>query len=228
MPTSEGISCPRPGPDRAAIRAGCGEVVARRVIRSSSSIRRSRWPYRRGMDLTLAEDPAVAAALLVLRVGVGAVMLAHGWNHVWGGGGIAGTTRWFAGLGMRPARLHAWSASLTELGAGALLVVGLLTPLAGAAVVGVMLVAWITNHAGNGFFIFRPGEGWEYVMILTLSGIAIAGLGAGAWSADAALGIRLAGTSGLLLAAGAGGGGAALLLALGWRRPPPAAEAEQG
>ena len=31
-----------------------------------------------------------------------------------------------------------------------------------------MLVAFITNHMKNGFFIFRPGEGYEYVMMLTL------------------------------------------------------------
>jgi len=61
---------------------------------------------------------------------------------------------------MKPGILHAWTASLTEIGAGALLVLGLSTGRRGR-VVGVMLVAWITNHRTNGFFIFRPGEGWE-------------------------------------------------------------------
>ena len=37
---------------------------------------------------------------------------------------------------------------------------------------GVMTVAWIINHRKNGFFIFRPGEGYEYVMTLTAVGIA--------------------------------------------------------
>ena len=74
---------------------------------------------------------------------------------------------------MRPGILHAWLASLTEVGAGALLVVGFLTPFGAAGVVGVMLVAWITNHLRNGFFIFRPGEGWEYVMTLTIAGLAL-------------------------------------------------------
>ena len=54
---------------------------------------------------------------------------------------------------------------------------GLLTPFGGAAVIGVMLVAWVINHRGNGFFIFRPGEGWEYVMTLTIVGFAIGALG---------------------------------------------------
>ena len=44
--------------------------------------------------------------------------------------------------------------------------------LAASAVIGTMLVALITNHRGNGFFIFRPGEGWEYVMTLVIVGFA--------------------------------------------------------
>ena len=89
-------------------------------------------------------------ALLIARVVLGAVFLAHGINHIYGGGKIEGTGRWFHSLGMRPGILHAWMASLVEIGAGGLLVLGLLTPLAGAGVVGVMLVAWITNHRGTG------------------------------------------------------------------------------
>jgi putative oxidoreductase len=46
-------------------------------------------------------------ALAVFRVCVGAVFVAHGCNHVFGGGKIAGTARWFAGLGMRPGLLAA-------------------------------------------------------------------------------------------------------------------------
>jgi putative oxidoreductase len=164
---------------------------------------------------------AVDLALVLLRVTLGAVMLAHGINHVFGGGKIAGTAGWFESLGMRPGPLHAWLASLTEIGCGALLVVGLLTPFAAAGVVGVMLVAWITNHRGNGFFIFRPGEGWEYVMTLTALGLAVGALGAGEWSLDHAIGIfDPPGWAGLAIAAAAGGGGAALLLLLFWRPNP--------
>jgi putative oxidoreductase len=170
----------------------------------------------------VTEGSAVDLALLVLRCTTGAVMLAHGVNHVIGGGRIAGTARWFESLGMRPGRLHAWLASGTEMGAGALLVLGLLTPVAAAGVVGVMVVAWITNHRGNGFFIFRPGEGWEYVMTLTVVGLALGALGPGSWSLDGALDIDdLAGSEGLALTAGLGLGGAAALL-LGFLRPAPA------
>ena len=53
------------------------------------------------------------------------------------------------------------------------LIFGLLTPLGAAGVIGVMVVAFAINHRGNGFFIFRPGEGWEYVMTLALVGVAV-------------------------------------------------------
>ena len=170
----------------------------------------------------MSDQNAVDLALLVLRCGVGAVMLAHGINHIIGGGKIAGVAKWFASLGMRQPVLQAWLASLTEVGAGALLVLGLLTPLAAAGVVGTMAVAWIINHRGNGFFIFRPGEGWEYVMTLLLCGVAIGTIGPGRWSLDHAIGVDddLIGVPGLLLAAGAGGLGALLLLATFWRPKP--------
>ena len=168
----------------------------------------------------MTDRDAVDLALLALRCVVGAVMLAHGVNHVIGGGRIAGTARWFESLGMRPGRLHAWLASGTEVAAGTLLVLGLLTPVAAAGVVGVLVVAWITNHLGNGFFIFRPGEGWEYVMSLTVVALAIGALGPGSWSLDDALDLDdLAGVQGLVLTAALGLGGAAVLLLGFWRRP---------
>ena len=169
----------------------------------------------------MSDATAVDLALLLFRVGVGVVMLAHGINHVFGGGKIAGTARWFGSMGMRPPLVQAWLASLTEIGAGVLLVLGLLTPFGGAGVVGTMAVAWIINHRKNGFFIFRPGEGYEYVMTLLLSGVALGTIGAGKYSLDEALDIRadLYGSPGLVISLGAGGVGALLLLAACWRPP---------
>ncbi len=165
-------------------------------------------------------------ALFVLRAATGAVMLAHGVNHIYGGGRIEGTGRWFESLGMRPGLVHAWLASLAEVAGGVSLVLGLLTPLGGAAVVGVMAVAGITNHRGNGFFIFRPGEGWEYVMTLGVLGFALAVVGPGEWSLDHALDLAddLSGTTGLVVALLAGAGGAAALLAAAWRPPSSAGD----
>jgi putative oxidoreductase len=171
------------------------------------------------------EADAVNLALLGLRLILAGVMLAHGINHIIGGGKIAGTGRWFESLGMKPGPLHAWLASLTEVGAGVMLALGLLTPLACAGVIGVMLVALITNHLKNGFFIFRPGEGYEYVLTLTIVAFCLAMLGAGEWSLDDALELDdMNGWTGLLIAAVAGIGGTALLLAVFWRPEKQPAE----
>jgi putative oxidoreductase len=161
---------------------------------------------------------ATDLSLLVLRLGLGGVFIAHGYNHIFGGGKIAGTGRWFDSLGMKPGILHAWFASVTELGAGALLLLGLATPFACAGVIGTMLVAWVTNHLRNGFFIFRPGEGYEYVMTLTVMALGLSGLGAGNWSVDNGLNwFQPGGWWGLAIAAVAGGAGAVGLLSVFWR-----------
>jgi putative oxidoreductase len=165
----------------------------------------------------ITQTNGINLALLLLRVVVGVTIFLHGYNHVWGGGKIEGTARWFASLGMKPGIVHAWLASITELVCGVLLVAGFLTPLAAAGVVGVMFVAFMTNHRPNGFFIFRPGEGYEYVLNLGVAAAALAGLGAGKWSIDGLLELDIAGLKGFVLVAVLGIGGAALLLAVAWR-----------
>ena len=123
-------------------------------------------------------------ALAFLRVAVGAMIATHGYAHVWRGGKIKGTAGWFGSIGMRPPMVQAWMASLTEMGSGLLLIAGLLTPLAAAGVLGVMVVAFVTAHRKNGFFIYNAGQGWEYVAIIAATTIVIGTLGAGEWSFD--------------------------------------------
>jgi putative oxidoreductase len=161
-------------------------------------------------------------AAVILRLAIGGTMIAHGWNHAFGGGKLPGTARWFESIGIRPGRVHATLATVTELGAGGLLILGLLNALAAAAVVGTMLVALIANHIRNGFFIFRPGEGYEYVLMIVLAAAALAALGPGQISLDHYTGLRLEGWLGLLVALGGGGGGAALVLVTSWRPDAPA------
>jgi putative oxidoreductase len=162
-------------------------------------------------------------ASLFLRAPLGITMLAHGYNHAFGGGKLPGTARWFESIGIRPGRVHALLATLTELGAGVLLILGLFTPLAAAGVVGVMVVALIANHLKNGFFIFRPGEGYEYVLFITLSAFAMGALGGGKISLDHAFGLHLGGWlyggRGLAVTA-IGVLGALGLLATCWRPSP--------
>ncbi|MCC6183441.1 MAG: DoxX family protein [Microthrixaceae bacterium] len=124
--------------------------------------------------------------MLVLRVVAGVTLFLHGYNKVFRGGKIEGTAGWFEGLGMKPGRLNAWMAASTEMGAGVLLTVGLLTPFAAAGLIGIMVVAARTDHRGS-FFMFK--NGWEYVMVFGFLAWGIGALGPGEWSLDHALGI---------------------------------------
>jgi putative oxidoreductase len=155
---------------------------------------------------------------LIIRLSLGFTLFAHGWNHMFRGGKIPGTGRWFESLGMRPGKLHALLASFTELGAGVLMVLGLLTPLAAAGGFGTLFVAFLINHRKNGFFIFRPGEGYEYVLMICCVSLALGALGGGKVSLDNAVGLdSWDGWAGFLTTLIVGGGGALLLLAAFWR-----------
>ena len=164
-------------------------------------------------------DEPELTALLLIRIVVGVVMIMHGWNHGWGGGKIPGTARWFGGLGLRQPVLQAWTSVITEIGAGVLLIAGLLTPLACAATISIMLVAGLLAHRPNGFFVFR--EGYEYVLTIAVVSLALALTGPGDWSLDHALGIVVDGWAGGAIALGVAVVAVAGLLAT-FYRPAPA------
>jgi putative oxidoreductase len=160
-------------------------------------------------------------ALLIARVWVGGMIFAHGYRHLKSVRSGPGMANWFESLGLRNGPLQAWNVTLTELVFGALLVVGFLTPLMYAGVASITLVALVTNHWKNGFFINNPGEGYEYVATVTVLSIALGGLGPGKWSLDDAFGFSFPfepGTA-LWLTALVGIGGTALFLAAFWRPP---------
>lgn len=160
-------------------------------------------------------NPPVIVALLLVRVVVGITMMMHGYNHWRGGGGIAGTARWFSGLGLKYGVLQAWMSVVTELGAGFLLIVGLFTPLACAAVISVMLIAGLLAHRPNGFFVFK--DGYEYVLLLTVASLLLAALGPGRFSVDNAAGIEVSGWAGGGIALGVAVVATAGMLATFWR-----------
>jgi putative oxidoreductase len=132
-------------------------------------------------------DDAFNLAMLILRVGLGVVFLAHGIKHA---RGREKTTKWFAWLGFKQAPLQWLMSTATEIGAGLLLIIGLGTSLAAAGVVGIMAVAFWTVHKPAGFFITAfmkediDVEGWEYVFTLAFTATAVAIAGPGDWSLD--------------------------------------------
>lgn len=163
----------------------------------------------------------VDLGLLVLRAVFGLFLAAHGWNKFFGPNGLSGTSRWFAGIGMRHPTLQARAAATTEVVAGVSFALGLLTPLAAAGIIGVMVVAWYSEHRTRGFFVFRPGQGWEYVASIAAAAFAVGTIGAGDVSIDHALGLDVDGWWGAVIAGGLGVTAAVLQLAL-FYRPVPA------
>jgi len=163
----------------------------------------------------------LSVGLLILRVVVGLTLASHGWNKFFGGGKIAGTGRWFDSMGMRPGKVHALAAASTELGGGVLFALGLLTPLAAAGMVGVMVVAGWTSHRTKGFFIVKSG--WEYNLVLATVAVGVATTSPGQFSLDWALGLTPAfdPVVGLVVSAGLGlAAGIGLILAC-YRPPAP-------
>jgi putative oxidoreductase len=133
-------------------------------------------------------------ALLVLRVVVGLLFVGHGAQKlfgVFGGGGLEGTAGMFDNIGLRPGWLHARAAGTAEFLGGALIALGLFTPFAASALIGVMTAAVITVHARNG--IWNSNQGYEFNVVLSAAVFALAGIGAGAWSLDNAFGFDLHG-----------------------------------
>ncbi|MFE6284240.1 DoxX family protein [Streptomyces sp. NPDC057877] len=130
----------------------------------------------------------VDLGLLLLRLGTGGVLAAHGAQKLFGwfgGGGIEGTGQFMESVGYRPGKASATASGLAEAGGGTLLALGLATPAAGAAAAGAMSGA-AAVHAPNGFF--NQGGGYEYAASLALAATGIAVAGPGRLSLDHALG----------------------------------------
>ena len=158
-------------------------------------------------------------ALLILRMVLGLTLAAHGLNKFFGGGRIPGTARWFESIGMKPGKFHATVAACTETAAGLGLAAGLLTPIPAAGFVSLMLVAAWTVHRANGFFIVK--EGWEYNLVLAVSAVVVATVGAGRLSLDWLIFGRnwLDGWAGLAISLGLGLAGAIGQLLIFYRPP---------
>jgi putative oxidoreductase len=166
------------------------------------------------------------AGLLLIRVVLGGIMVAHGAQKLFGwfgGHGLAGTGGWLESMGFKPARVHASVVGLAEFGGGSLLVLGLLTPLGAAAVAGVMFVAIATVHWTHGFFNARGG--YEFNLLIAATAIALAITGPGEISIDHLARWTLSGPAWGLAALGISAAAAGSVLAL--RKPRPDQERDE-
>lgn len=132
--------------------------------------------------------------LMLLRVGLGVLLIAHGLQKAfgwWGGPGLGGFRESLADLGYQHASILTYVAAGTEIGAGVLLVLGLFTPLAGAAALAYLLNALLADFtaepAPRHFTFFLP-DGHEYQIVLIVLAAAIILTGPGRYGFDAGRG----------------------------------------
>jgi len=162
---------------------------------------------------------ALNAGLLALRLVLGGVFIAHGVKHFIN---REKTVRWTAYIGFKNPAIQWAFMTFAEIAIGVGLALGLLTSLAAAGLVSMMVVAYWTVHRAAGFWVSaRPDEGYEYVLVLVVVAVALAIIGPGEWSVDDALDIATSLDEGVGAAIAAGGVGAAILQLAGFYRPSP-------
>jgi len=172
----------------------------------------------------------VRLSTLFVRATIGALFIGHGTQKLFGwfgGHGIEGTGGAFESMGLRPGKRHATAAGAAEAGGGALLALGLLTPVAAASIIATMVTAIRKVHAANGPWVTNGG--YEYNLVLIAAAMAIAELGPGPISIDGAFGTERSGLGWGLgaLALGAAGAVGAHALAESHPAPPEPPEAAQ-
>lgn len=135
------------------------------------------------MILTTTTNRQIDVGLLIVRLVVGGLFIAHGAQKIFVFG-MAGVSSGFAHMGIPMAGFVGPFIALVEFLAGIALVVGLLTRLASLGLFFDMLGAMTFVHFKNGFFM---PNGYEFALTLAAITLALVLTGAGAFSLDAVL-----------------------------------------
>ena len=126
-------------------------------------------------------------AALLLRIGLGAMFLAHGLLKVMVFT-LAGTVGFFEQVGF-PGWL-AYIVTFAEIGGGLLLIAGVAVRAVSIALLPVLLGA-LYVHFGAGWVFSNPNGGWEYPAFLVLASVVQVLLGPGKFAVGASLEARL-------------------------------------
>jgi len=130
------------------------------------------------------QSALTTTALTILRVVVGFIFAAHGWQK-YNEFTIAGTQASFAHLGVPAPEITAPLVATLELVGGIALILGVLTRVFAALLTLDMLGALVLVHAPKGVFVSEGG--YELVLVLAAASLAIALAGPGRISVDHAL-----------------------------------------
>jgi putative oxidoreductase len=160
----------------------------------------------------------------LLRVLVGGLFIGHGSQKLFGwfgGYGPDGTGQFFESIGLKPGKRNAMIAGASEAGGGALLAVGLFTPVAGTLITAVMgqTIRSVKMDKGP----FAQDGGWELEAVFAAAALTFVEIGPGPISLDHALDMEHSGTGWALLALAAALAGPALLAGGGAGAAPEAA-----
>lgn len=135
---------------------------------------------------------SMSLGLLILRLIIGLTLASHGAQKLFGwfgGSGLQGTLKTQERTGLKPPLLWASMVIIGELGGGASLALGLLTPLGAAGAFGAMFMAIAKVHWKNGFW--NSKRGLEFPLSLMAAAVATGLIGPGNYSLDALFGIAL-------------------------------------
>lgn len=122
-------------------------------------------------------------AILILRIGLGAIFIAHGLQKAFGmfdGSGIDGFAGMLSGMGITPATTWAYIVAYVELIGGICVILGLFTRVASFLLLIVMVMATAKIHFANGFFLAKGG--FEYNLALACMSAALILYGPGTLS----------------------------------------------
>jgi putative oxidoreductase len=143
--------------------------------------------------MSLGKITGTDVGLVVARLALGGIMIAHGVQKLLSPTGVQGFTDFLAKLEVPYANYLAIAAISAEIGGGLLVALGLFARLGAFSIAGVLLVAIFKVHLKNGFWIplkvESPGEvpwGMEYTLALLALALCILFAGGGTLSLFAA------------------------------------------
>jgi len=125
-------------------------------------------------------DKCLEWGTFFLRVAVGAVFAAHGWQKI--SGGVEGVSGFFGSVGIPAPTFFAYIVSYVEFLGGIALILGLFTYWVSILLAIIMVVALFTVHLPNGFYVNKGG--YEFVLVLLASAATLNILGPGRFALE--------------------------------------------